>query len=66
MGDRRDVAVVAAAMASTGTYVAAKAQGTITPFESGYARSVLHKTGGTWKITKHTIVHDLPFVTPGN
>ena len=41
-------------------------QGTITPFESGYVRSELHRADGVWKITKFAIMHDLPFVLPGN
>lgn len=42
------------------------AQGTITPFESGYVRSELRLAGDGWKITKFAIMHDLPFVIPGN
>lgn len=40
------------------------AQGTITPRESGYYRTTLLRLGGTWRITRHEILHDLPFAIP--
>ena len=41
------------------------AQGKITPpIESGYWYTTLARIGGEWKIAKHIIKHDLPYVFP--
>jgi hypothetical protein len=40
------------------------AQGTITPIESGYMRSSLRRRDGEWRIERHVIKHDLPYVFP--
>jgi ketosteroid isomerase-like protein len=44
---------------------ASGAQGTITPIESGYYQPRLRRVDGTWKITSHRIVLDLPVAFPG-
>ncbi|MCU1682970.1 MAG: nuclear transport factor 2 family protein [Amycolatopsis sp.] len=36
-------------------------QGSITPIESGYYETTLHRSGDQWKITKHVIKHDIPY-----
>lgn len=40
------------------------AQGTITPIESGYLRSSLRRKGREWRIERHVVKHDLPYVFP--
>jgi SnoaL-like domain len=41
------------------------AQGTVTPIESGYYRSSLHRVDGVWKFETLRIVMDLPLAFPG-
>ncbi|QUQ62633.1 nuclear transport factor 2 family protein [Kutzneria sp. CA-103260] len=40
------------------------AQGSITPIESGYVRAALRRQDGEWRIQRHVIKHDLPYVFP--
>lgn len=40
------------------------AQGTIVPREAGYYRTSLLRLNGTWQITRHEILHDIPFAIP--
>jgi hypothetical protein len=40
------------------------AQGSITPIESGYVRTELRRQDGEWRIQRHVIKHDLPYVFP--
>lgn len=40
------------------------AQGVITPEESGYYESDLVREDGRWRIARHRIIHDMPFVVP--
>lgn len=41
------------------------AQATLTPIESGYYDTDLRRTGGEWKITRHHVLLDMPYVIPG-
>ncbi|MFC4211621.1 nuclear transport factor 2 family protein [Pedobacter lithocola] len=40
-------------------------KGTVTATEAGYYRPTLEKVEGIWKIATHRILHDLPFIFPG-
>ncbi len=40
------------------------AQGSITLIESGYVRTELRRQDGEWRIQRHVIKHDLPYVFP--
>jgi hypothetical protein len=40
-------------------------QGTVTPIEAGYYRTVLRRVDGRWLILRHQIDHDLPMALPG-
>jgi hypothetical protein len=39
-------------------------QGTVRPIESGYYDTDLRRIGGEWKITRHRVLHDMPYVIP--
>jgi len=39
-------------------------QGTVRPIESGYYDTDLRRVGGEWKIIRHHILHDMPYVIP--
>jgi hypothetical protein len=41
------------------------AQGTVTPIESGYYDTDLHKIDGEWKITRHHVLMDVNIALPG-
>ena len=40
-------------------------QGTVRPIESGYYDTDLRRIDGEWKITRHRVLHDMPYVMPG-
>ena len=40
-------------------------KGSVTPTEAGYYQPSLQKVDGVWKISTHRILHDLPFIFPG-
>jgi hypothetical protein len=39
-------------------------QGTVRPIESGYYDTDLRRVSGEWKITRHRVLHDMPYVIP--
>lgn len=41
------------------------AQATLTPIESGYYDLGLRRTGDEWKIIRHDVLLDMPYVIPG-
>lgn len=40
-------------------------KGNVKPTEAGYYKPNLEKINGEWKIVTHRILHDLPFIFPG-
>jgi len=40
-------------------------QGTVQPIESGYYDTALRRIDGEWKITRHSVLMDMPIVLPG-
>jgi hypothetical protein len=40
-------------------------QGTVRPIESGYYDTDLRRVDGEWKIVRHRVLHDMPYVFPG-
>ncbi|MEV6126499.1 nuclear transport factor 2 family protein [Streptomyces violaceusniger] len=41
------------------------AQGSVRPIESGYYETDLRRVAGEWKITKHSVLMDMPIAVPG-